>query len=107
MAESQLDKLREEQDELLREKKLYTDLLNSDGWKMYVSQAAGHIMANRASEFSDNIKSLDDAFRSCGIRGQIAGMQFAVGLPDAYLNNLEIDLVNSRTAIEEERESDG
>ena len=102
-----LDKLREEQDELLVEKRALEELLLTRGWGFFSQLVTSRVRADRSAEFSSTIKTMDDAFNSCGMRGQIAGMQFAVGLPSAYLADIEVDLERLRTAIEQERESDG
>lgn len=59
------------------------------------------MLAYRQIDFNTPLKSLDAAFESSHMRGQIAGLMAAKGLPGVLLADIEEDI---QTILVEERE---
>ena len=95
-----LDRLREEQEEVTKNKKLMGDLLAHPGWKLLATMVTGGIQTRRQADFGKLIGSMDDAFQSAGARAEIAGMLFVLKLPENLLQNLLEDAEHIKAQIE-------
>ena len=80
--------------ELQETEQAFRSLLNSTGWRKLMEICNGAVVTRRQGSFSQmaSIKGLDDCFTLAGVGGEIAGIQFVMGLPHIMLDNLKTDI---------------
>ena len=96
----EMDELLARQDKHKANLKVINELLESEGWKWLADVLTTNIGVQRRNELESTLYSLDDAFRSAQLRGQIRGMSIAATTPLTYREGLEADLAQVNEEIE-------
>jgi len=71
---------------------ILTTLKNSSGWVILVDAINSSIRDGRTSSFNNRINSLEDAFRECDLKANIAGMQQVILKLDTLIDEADTDL---------------
>ena len=101
-----LDDLREEMEKLRGRKLQLVEMTQSPGWALFETALIADIRSRGLREMKTPLGSLDGAFLSATVRGEMAGMYQAQTMPLSLLDDIELELNNLITEFEEIEQDD-
>lgn len=95
------EELREKLEEQLAMVKRMQSLLVHEGWKALTIHLKAAVMTRHQIDFSKELQSLDDAFRSASMRAEANGIRTVLGYPQTLIDEAEIDLAQIKERLQE------
>lgn len=84
-------------------KEVFQGLLSHPGWVRLHDVIKEQIRLGRQHIFTQELRSQDDVFSLVQMRGQVAGLQLALALPESFIDDLDAEI---RTIRQEQKEHD-
>ncbi len=101
-----LDELREGLERLRARKKTLEELLAGSGWAEVDEAFLGIKRAHGLAEMKTATASMDDAFRSAGVKGMVKGLDMGRALPHNLLFDIQHEMDVMITELEEMERDD-
>lgn len=99
--EEQLEKLVEKRKALQESIRSWQALIDHEAFRLYQDRLRAEIRTKRNADFNTLVTNLDVAFQSTGLRAEIAALQRAIYLPQSEIEDLEGQIVNINTELEQ------